>query len=448
MLLQVQDAYIISRLYDNAQLLSLYLDAYLLTQSSLFKETTHDMASYLIEQPMVSPLGGIHASEDADSLPTAKDSQPREGAFYVWTMDEFRKILSKEEVEICTRYWNVKPEGNVDERYDSQGEFRGQNTLCISMEPADLGREFNKPEEEIRSLISNGRQKLLVYRDANRPRPALDDKIVTAWNGLAISGLARAGVALDEPRYTSAAIKASQCIQEHLYDDSTRSIKRIYREGPGETPGFADDYAFLIAGLIDLYGATFDDRWLSLADTLQKTQIEQFWDADNHGFFSTPAGQPDILVRSKDAADNAEPGINGVSAANLLRLAALLDDQEYDKRARETLAAFAGAMREHPAGYSSMMSSVAAATAKHDGMANLVVSGRGPVADAVVRKFAQCGTPRHMLVRIGGESRSEWLRHRNGLLSDLDPEREMVQLCENSTCRLLEGGDVEKLFVD
>lgn len=185
-------------LYDNAQLLPVYLDAYLLTKSPLFLATVQDIATYLTSAPMQSELGGIHSAEDADSLPTANDKHKREGAYYVWTLEEFKNLLSEEEVKVCTKYWNVKAEGNVERRHDIQGELIKQNTLCVSYETADLAKELDLAEDEVKRAIEGGRRKLLAYREANRPRPALDDKIVTSWNGLAIGGLARTSAALRE----------------------------------------------------------------------------------------------------------------------------------------------------------------------------------------------------------------------------------------------------------
>ncbi|KAK3109535.1 hypothetical protein LTR53_017124, partial [Teratosphaeriaceae sp. CCFEE 6253] len=320
-------------LYDNAQLLPLYLDAWLITKLPLFLEMVHDIATYLTSAPMQSPLGGINASEDADSQPTALDPYKREGAFYVFTLAEFQQILSEKELAVCAKYFNVQPNGNVDRRFDHQGELVGQNTLCVASTPPALAAELRLSEAEIQTLLASGKRKLLQYRDMHRPRPALDDKIVTAWNGLAIGGLARAGAALastdptQAATYLSGAIKAAACIKTHLYDPSSKTLLRVYREGPGATPGFADDYAFLIAGLLDLYEATFDDAYLSWADDLQQTQIRLFWDEKGAGaFYSTPEGQADVLVRSKDGMDNAEPSTNGVSAQNLFRLGSLLDE--------------------------------------------------------------------------------------------------------------------------
>ena len=392
---------------------------------------------------MASSLGGINASEDADSLPTSRDKHKLEGAYYVWTLDEFKSVLTEQEAEVCAKYWNVKAEGNVDKRYDIQGELVGQNALCVQHDPADLAAEMGMSEQDVRQILDDGRQKLLAYREKNRPRPALDDKLVTSWNGLAIGGLARAGAALQTSSYTSAAEKAVECIRQNLFDDNSSTLRRVYREGPGETPGFADDYAFLISGLIDLYEATFDSKWLAFADTLQQTQIKQFWDDEKHAFFSTPANQPDILIRSKDGMDNAEPSTNGVSANNLFRLGSLLNDAQYEKMAKKTVAAFEVEIGQHPGLFSGMMSSVVASKL---GMKGVMVVGEDEASEAAVRKFNENITPNYTILRVGGVADSEWLRGRNELLKDLDGSKAMLQLCEGGVCRLLDAEDVDTLF--
>lgn len=431
------------RLYDNAQLLPVYLDAYLATKSQLFLEAAHDVATYMTTEPMLSSLGGINASEDADSLPTALDKHKREGAYYVWTMDELKGVLTEQEASICAKYWDVKSEGNVDRRHDAQGELVGQNTLCVKYEPSELAKEMSLGEEDVRRILENGRQKLLAYREQNRPRPALDDKIVTSWNGLAIGGLARAGAALQTAAYMSAAEEAVECIRKNLFDDSSGTLRRVYREGPGDAPGFADDYAFLISGLIDLYEASFNSDWLHFADTLQQTQIRLFWDEAKHAFFSTPANQPDILIRSKDGMDNAEPSTNGVSANNLFRLGSLLNDAQYEKLAKQTVAAFEVEIGQHPGLFSGMMSSVVASKL---GMKGLMVVGEGEAADAVLKKFNENITPNYTILRVGEGANSEWLRGRNELLKDLDGSRTMLQLCEGGVCKLLGVEEVKTLF--
>lgn len=430
-------------LYDNAQLLPVYLDAYLATKGSTFLEAAHDVATYMTTEPMASSIGGIHAAEDADSYETPLSKHKSEGAFYVWKMDDLKRLLTEQEAQICAKYWNVKSGGNIDSRYDAQGELVGQNTLCVKYEPAELAKEVGMSEEEVKKIIESGRQKLLAYREENRPRPALDDKIVTSWNGLALGGLARAGAALSTPAYISAAQKVVECIRDKLFDTDSGTLRRVYREGPGETPGFADDYAFLVSGLIDLYEATFDSRWLEFADTLQKTQIKHFWDEAKQGFFSTPANQPDILIRAKDGMDNAEPSTNGVSANNLFRLGSLFNDETYEKMAKRTLAAFEVEIGQHPGLFSGMMPSVVASKL---GMKAIMVVGEGEAQEAMMKKWNENLMPNYTILRVGGGANSEWLRSRNELLTDLDGSRSMLQLCENGVCRLLDVKEVNALL--
>ncbi|KAK6430975.1 hypothetical protein LTR95_012870, partial [Oleoguttula sp. CCFEE 5521] len=420
-------------LYDNAQLLPLYVDAWRMTQKPIFFEAVKDIATYLSSPPMVSELGGIHASEDADSLISNESHEKREGAFYVYTYQELEQILSPEELDACTPYWGIKEEGNIDQRYDAEGELKGRNTLCVQLEFSELAKNLGVAEKLIKERIDSARRKLLDYRNRTRPRPALDDKIVTAWNGLAISGLAKASTALHSispeasATYLNTAINAATCIKTHLYDSSNHYLRRIYREGPGDIHGFADDYAFVIAGLLDLYEATFDSNWLDWADYLQHSQIKQFWDPARHAFFSTPEHQVDILVRTKDGMDNAEPSVNGVSASNLFRLGSMLNDAKYEKLSRQTVAAFEVEIGQHPGLFSGMMSSIVAAKL---GCRGLMVAGVGEVAEAAVRKYREGVFPTMTIIRVGNGAEDGWLKGRNDLLADTDGDREMVQLCE------------------
>lgn len=437
-------------LYDNAQLLPLYLDAWLITKDPLYLEATNDIATYLTSKPMLSPLGAIHSSEDADSLPSATDKEKREGAFYVYSSEEIQRVLSAEEADIITRYWGIKSGGNIDPQFDAQGELKDQNTLCVQMTPAELATELELPETKVQELLQSSREKLVAYRDTNRPRPALDDKIVTAWNGLAISALARTAASTsaiqpsESNAYLSAAISAAECLRTNLYNASTKSLLRVYREGPGDTPGFADDYAFLISGLLDLYSATFDASWLQWAVDLQETQTQLFWDSHKHGFFSTPANQPDILVRTKDGMDNAEPSVNGVSANNLHRLGSLLNEAEYMTMAHRTVAAFEVEISQHPGLFSGMMPSIVAAKL---GMKGLMIAGEGAVVDKTLQAVRSGVLPNCTVIRIGANAKNtEWLRQRNALLKDLDAGKEFVQLCEGTSCRVLDSQGVDEFF--
>nr|OQO30343.1 hypothetical protein B0A51_02431 [Rachicladosporium sp. CCFEE 5018] len=435
-------------LYDNAQLLPLYVDAWRITQKPLFLEAVNDIATYLSSPPMVSELGGIHASEDADSLISNDSHEKREGAFYVYTYEELKAVLSSEELETCMPYWGIKQEGNIDRRYDAEGELKGQNTLCLQLEIGELAGKLSVAGKLVQARIDSARKKLLDYRDRIRPRPALDDKIVTAWNGLAISGLAKASTALHSTSpeasstYLTTAINAASCIKTHLYDSSVHTLRRVYREGPGDIHGFADDYAFLVAGLVDLYEATFDSNWLAWADELQQSQIKQFWDPARHAFFTTPEHQADILVRTKDGMDNAEPSVNGVSASNLFRLGSMLNDAKYEKLSRQTVAAFEVEIGQHPGLFSGMMSSIVAAKL---GCRGLMVVGVGEEAEAAVKKYREGVFPNTTIIRVGNGAEDGWLKRRNDLLANTDGDREMVQLCEGGVCKLLDATSIEAL---
>jgi uncharacterized protein YyaL (SSP411 family) len=386
---------------------------------------------------MQAPTGGFYSAEDADSLYRSTDKEKREGAFYVWTFKEFQTVLGDRDADILARYYNVRDEGNVSPEHDAHDELINQNVLAISSYPASLAKEFALSVEEITTILTQGRAKLLEYRNRERPRPALDDKIVVSWNGLAIGALARTSAALSfsdpssSKTYLEAAEKAASFIKTELYDSSTHSLKRVYREGPGDVPGFADDFAYLISGLIDLYEATFNDAYLQWADDLQKSQIEMFWDSEYFGFFSTPKDQSDLIMRLKDGMDNAEPGTNGVSARNLDRLGALLEDEEYSKKARDTASAFEAEIMQHPFLFSGMMDAVVVGKL---GIKHSVITGEGERVEEWLRMYRTKPMGLGTISRIGKE-RGNWLKERNILIKSIDAGKEGVIVCEKGTCR-------------
>ena len=240
-------------------------------------DAVHDIASYLTTPPIQASSGGFFSSEDADSYYRPGDAEKREGAFYVWTMKELHTVLGDKEGDICARYFSAVENGNVASVNDPHDEFISQNVLAMSATSNDaLAREFGLTAAQLMDVINKGKRKLRQHRNEARLRPALDDKIVVGWNGIAIGALARASIVLErsEPeasrRYLDAAERAARFIRENLYDEFAWTLMRIYREGPGDVRAFADDYAYMTAGLLDLYEATFDDGWLKFADQLQR----------------------------------------------------------------------------------------------------------------------------------------------------------------------------------
>ncbi|KAE9978949.1 hypothetical protein EG328_001157 [Venturia inaequalis] len=444
-------------LYDQGQLLSTYLEAYLITKDTALLEVVHDIATYLTTAPMHSPSGGFFTAEDADSLYRATDKEKREGAFYVWTLKEFQSILGDRDAGVLAKYYNVSEHGNVEPEHDAHDELIDQNVLAVASSPEALGKEFGLAKEEVEKILEEGRIKLRKHREKERPRPALDDKIVVAWNGLAISGLAKTGsvLAASEPEkakvYLDAAIKAASFIRKELFDESKGTMKRVYREGPGDAPAFADDYAFLIQGLIELYEATFDDTWLEWADQLMKTQIALFHDtsAMSGGFFSTTATAPDLILRLKDGMDNAEPSTNGVSASNLNRLSSLLNDPSYATLAKSTVQAFEAEMMQHPFLFVTLLDSVVMGRL---GVKGIVITGDGPDVDDAIRKIrtGAGGNRFRTVIRVGGGGcKGDWLWKRNSLVRGLKADRPGVMVCEDGVCKEVLGvGEVERVVLE
>ncbi|PSK43605.1 hypothetical protein B9Z65_7119 [Elsinoe australis] len=445
-------------LYDNAQLLSVYLDGYLLTKDPLLLETVHDIATYLSSPPMQGENGGIHASEDADSAPTFDSSEHKEGAFYVWTAEEVKSVLGDEKTTaLVSEYYNILPDGNVSPRFDAQGELTGQNTLCITTTLSSLAQKHNLSESEATTLLSSAKSTLLSHRNSTRPYPHLDDKILTSWNGLAISSLSRTAAALSRTSpaasktYLTSALRAATFLKSNLYDPITQTLKRVYRESPGLVPGFADDYAYLISGLIDLYTATSDAGWLQWAYDLQQTQIRLFYDMEGSGgFFSTEKDAKDVLIRSKDAMDNAEPSTNGVSAGNLFKLGALLNttgdegvlgtgESTFEELAVRTLRAFEVELGQHPGLMTELLGSVVKCRL---GMRSVLVAGEGERVEKAMGTLSEGVWPGVVVLRVGKEGAGEWLEGKNETLKGLGG-KELVQVCVGTKCMLVGDGERE-----
>ena len=426
-------------LYDQAQLLDIYLDAFLISNDPEMLGAVYDISTYLITPPMASSTGGFFSAEDADSYPNKTDTEKREGAFYVWTLKELRSILGNRDGDVLARFYGVKEDGNVARHNDPHDEFISQNVLKVSATPSTLAKDLGISEPDITAILKEGRQKLREHRDTHRPRPALDDKIVVCWNGLAIGALARAAAALQsiDPAKASsclsAALSAADFIKRELFDESSQTLYRVYRSGRGDTTGMCDDYAFLIQGLIDLYEATFDDAHLRFADQLQKIQLERFRDSEGGGgFFTTPSPHPsDLLLRLKSGMDAVEPSSNGVSARNLYRLGSMLDDEGYAEMAAETVTAFEAEVEQFPHCFAGMLGSVVFARL---GVKGVVLRGEVEAHGEVLTRLRRNVMPQATVVLVG-KGKGDWLRQRNGLLKGLDVEKQGITVCEGKTCR-------------
>ncbi len=336
-------------LYDNALLVLNYLDAHQLTNDpaapsrhfhlawSAFAGIATKILDYLVRD-LSHPEGGIYSAEDADSLPLSGGAtEKREGAFYVWGMDEISAVLGEEGRLFALRY-GMTDSGNVE--IDPQGEFSGKNIIFEVLPVELVAQDTGISTEEIVRRLDEAQKKLLEVR-SRRPRPHLDDKILTSWNGLALSAFSRASVVLGEERYRTAAQRVATFLRTNLWEKGI--LYRRWREGKRDIPALADDYAFLAQGLIDLYGADFDPSHLFWAEQLSDQLLHRFLDPTG-ALFSTPDDHdPLLLVRAKEEGDNVEPSAASVAAFNLLRLARLLGRDDFRRTGERMINVHLGA---------------------------------------------------------------------------------------------------------
>ena len=309
-------------LYDNALLALAYTEAYQQTRRPLCGEVVRRTLDYVLRE-LTDPQGGFVCGQDADS-------EGVEGKYYLFTAGELRELLGPEDGEAFCRWYGVTQSGN----------FEGRNILNL------LAQERLEEEpERIRSL----RERVYAYR-LERTSLHRDDKVLAAWNGLMIVAMARAGLALDEPRYRDAAVRAAEFLKGHLTEESGRLLAR-WRKGQAAHPGKLDDYAFCAWGLLELYGATFQPGYLAEAQRLMECLLDRFFDGEHGGFYPYASDGEQLITRTKETYDGAMPSGNSVAALVLSRLARLTGEARWRAAAGLQLAYLAGAVRAYPAGY-------------------------------------------------------------------------------------------------
>ena len=320
-------------LYDQAQLAVSYVEAYQITKEPVFADTARDIFTYLLRD-MTAETGAFYSAEDADSADPEDPAKHGEGAFYIWRQSEIEELLIQKTALFCAHF-GVEPDGNVEQ--DPHGEFTGRNIL-FQAQPVE-----DRAEKDIREA-----KQLLFARRESRPRPHLDNKILTSWNGLMISALAQAAAVLREPSYLEAAEKAAAFLLQTMYHAQSGQLLRRFCEGEAAISGFADDYAFFAQALLDLFEASGKAEYLKIAADLCRRGLNQFEDQDEGGFFSTPENAPNVLMRMKDDYDGAEPSANSVAADVLLRLAHLTGHDDFRRRAQRALRSFAPKLQAQP----------------------------------------------------------------------------------------------------
>ena len=343
-------------LYDQAQLVLAYLEGAQVSGDHFYAQIAEDTLQYVARE-MTDPGGGFYSAEDADSLPSAfakatADKPPTdaadepqhksEGAFYIWGLDEIREILGDDSKAFELRY-GILPDGNAP--FDPQNEFTGKNLLYTAKGIVDIAKELDQEPAKVADALMQARVRLFQRR-AGRPRPHLDDKVLTGWNGLMIAAFAR-GARIAGPAYYGPARRAAAFIRSTMWDAERKVLLRRYRGGNAAIDGYAEDYAYLIFGLLELFTVRGEAEWLEWAIELQRRQDDLFWDDSSGGWFSTTGQDPTVLVRMKEDYDGAEPSPSAVGAHNLLTLAHLTSESAYRDRAQDVFRAFGTKLLTH-----------------------------------------------------------------------------------------------------
>ncbi len=474
-------------LYDQAQIALNCLEARQATGIEVYAWAARGIFDY-VRRDLTGPHGAFFSAEDADSLIAHGKPGHAEGAFYVWTKEEVDAALGKtvagldeagpgvsdpgyNDADFFCAHFGVKPEGNV--AHDPHGEFGGKNVLMQQQPLAKTAADFGLTTEAAVERLLECLEKLRAVR-GRRPRPHLDDKIITAWNGLMISALARgaqilgkeavAGVAdpgagLGEAGYNQSllhtATRAADFIERELYDAATGTLYRSWREGRSDIPGFAEDYAYMIQGLLDLYEAGFDIRWLQWAERLQARMDALFWDAEHGGCFNSRSDDPTVIVRLKEDYDGAEPAPNSVAALNLLRLDWMLgsgdaagvgdpgtgrieagDRTSYRARALTTIEAARAMWSRAPHALPQMLCAFELAL---DAPRTVVLAGDPAAAEfrALAAVLHERLGPRRAMLCADGAAGQAWLAARKPYLAEMcpGPGGPRAYVCENFTCR-------------
>ena len=354
-------------LYDQALLSIAYLDAYLVTLDNEYEEVAKKIFEYVLRD-MTSPEGGFYTAEDADS-------EGAEGKFYVWTPEEVTSVLGKKDGELFCRYYGISERGNFE---------GGTSIPHVRMSAEKLAKEMKIPVGKLTAKLESCRQRLFEARE-KRVHPLKDDKILTSWNGLMIAALAKGHRVTGKKSYIDAAEKCCRFILTKMTRDRNRLYRR-YRNGHVAIPGYLDDYAFFVWGLIELYETTFDVSYLEKAIVFTDTMIELFWDREAGGFFYSGKDNEKLIMKTKEVYDGAIPSGNSVAAMDMMLLARITGNVEFENRVEKLLKFFSADISPYPMGYTFLL-----------GVVDFAV---GPAREIVLVGNSQTGSCEEMIRTI------------------------------------------------
>jgi uncharacterized protein YyaL (SSP411 family) len=330
-------------LYDQALLALAYTETYQVTKNKQHQKSAQEILDYVLRD-MRSPEGGFYSAEDADS-------EGKEGKFYLWSWEEIDRILENDEPELVSRVYNVEKAGNFLEQ--ATGRKTGANILYLRKPPNEIAADLNISPDELIKRMDAIRAKLFAARQ-EKARPLKDDKILTDWNGLMIAAFSMAAQVFERSKDLKAAQDAADFILDRLCPQEGK-LRHRYREGKAEIDGFVNDYAFLVWGLLELYEATFNTRYLEQALRLNHYLLSHFWDKKEGGLFFTSASSESLFLRQKEAYDGAIPSGNSVAMMNLLRLGRITANPDLEEKASLISRAFSKTVSSSPSAFTQML---------------------------------------------------------------------------------------------
>jgi uncharacterized protein YyaL (SSP411 family) len=354
-------------LYDQATLLLAYTEAWEQSRDPLFLQTMEEIFTYLTDK-LKSPEGAYYSAEDADS-------EGEEGKFYVWSWDELERVMGEAQLAKYAPMFGLRREGNFHDEASRQPS--GMNIFDI-----DSASDFDQLSNDKQWAVL--RKKLYQVRET-RIHPGLDNKILTDWNGLALSALSRAATATGNERYSKAASELANFLKNEIIRDD--QLLHMPESDELRIDGFLDDYSFIIQGFRNYYETSFDAEFLSIAVQLQKTQLAKFWDEGSGGFFFTESGKSDLFIRQKEIYDGAIPSGNSVAAENLFYLGRLAERPVWETLSTRIGETFSEQVNRAPRGFSALLQSVQAYV---NGTREIVIAGEKQdlaAAQGVLRKY-------------------------------------------------------------
>ncbi|MEE8110726.1 MAG: thioredoxin domain-containing protein [bacterium] len=403
-------------LYDNALLTPVYLEAHQATGKEFYAQVARETLDYVLRE-MQDPRGPFYSTQDADS-------EGVEGKFFVWRPEEIQEILEGGAAELFCRYYGVSEDGNFE---------HGTSALHVDRPLEEVARELGLSAEEAGAMLAEAKKKLFEVRE-RRIKPSLDDKVLTSWNGLMITAMSWGTQVLGDPRYAQAAERAALFVLTEMSRDGL--LLRTHRDGRSRLNAYLDDYAFLAAGLLDLYETTFDLRWLREANRLTQVLIEHFWDEKEGGFYFTGKSHERHITSARSVIDGAIPSGNAVAAGVLLRLSVLAGEGECREKGLELMRVFRAMMEKLPAGFSRFF---AAVDFYLDTPKEIAIVGSRDADDTrnLLREVHRRYLPNKVLALLDPEADAESAGKEVPLLAGKTQlnGKAAAYVCENYTCR-------------